>query len=284
MTNTHTKISSARVIKLLGVASTAILLAACQTTGSSTTELRSTHGTVEEDLNTNIVAPKKTAISYDKDGNGTVSIKRDGKTYSFTKANLVSGSKDHYVKDVNGVEVQLKNYSTVFSKYDDHDTKDVQLWYFGEWNKGKDVYSSGYVDFGNKTETMPTTLSASYAGRVQGYSVNKDTSGGQAYINGAINLNANFNTNTQSITGNINNIEAIDANFGDVSKFPDIAITNGKIANGGFTGQLSHNGTDVVSSSLNGSFYGKDAAEVGGIGQIETANTHTTFGFTGSKK
>ncbi|NRA89330.1 MAG: hypothetical protein HRU28_18520, partial [Rhizobiales bacterium] len=48
MTYIHTKASS---LKLITVASSAILLAACQTTGSATPEYKSTHATIEENAN-----------------------------------------------------------------------------------------------------------------------------------------------------------------------------------------------------------------------------------------
>ncbi|NRA88769.1 MAG: transferrin-binding protein-like solute binding protein [Rhizobiales bacterium] len=144
------------------------------------------------------------------------------------------------------------------------------------------TYSTGYVDFGNKTETMPTTLSATYAGRVQGYSINKNTAN-YGWVNGAANFEANFTPDQQTITGSFSDLEIIGGNYSGTDSLPDVTVTNGAITNGTFSGDLSVANTTLVSSSIEGSFYGDDAAEIGGIGQLETANTHTTFGFTAGK-
>lgn len=231
---------------------------------------------------------------YDK------TIKVEGKSYKLTKDDIITredGSRYYEIKISENSKLTLENKSIV--EYFEHEGKEAALLrtaYVTVWNMGIQDYDSennlkfsntGYFITGDKAETIPKDRSVTFEGIMEGNSIIK-SSGDSYRLVGDATITADFNIGAQSLKGSFTNILAVDAVKNTPKYFgADIIITDGKITDGSFTGKLKfidENGEnfDTLSSSMSGGFYGTDANfEIGGVGQIESPNSITSFGFTG---
>lgn len=257
------------------VISAAIMtLAACGvTTGSETTPVSAS---IFRDGASGTPTLKKVDASYSKDTSGKVTLIHDGKTYTFTDADLVdSNPPKKYLKIFGDITLTFKeNISN--GKF--------TVWSVDFENSLANYNDRGWAVFGDRTQSMPTSKVTTYNGSMFGYSVNK-ANGMQIGIDGTSQLITDFNTN--KITGNFNLTRTYDYETGaNVSaEFDKITITNGEISgntfNGGLT--LTNGGTavPVTSGAIEGGFYGEENNGLGvaGVGQLETSDSVTTFGF-----
>nr|WP_299849327.1 transferrin-binding protein-like solute binding protein [Sphingomonas bacterium] len=196
-----------------------------------------------------------------------------GQTIKAITAPVIT-STDSHIPAATGV-MEIQNFAPAVG---------LQYTSFGTWDLAASTsapiaYYAGVFaggDVGDITATMPTTGSASYAGGATGFAL----TGGNAYrFYGATALTANFATN--AITGNITGINAY-ATGGSGPTSPlgtmnSIALS-GTISGSLFSGTASASataGTAVnitgATGTLNGGFFGPNAAETSGVFDLSGA-------------
>lgn len=151
------------------------------------------------------------------------------------------------------------------------------MWFANIGNESKELTEQGYFVVGTASDSLPSKGTSTYKGGMTGYFVSKET-GSESFYLGDSKLEVDFAA--QNIKGGISNMEDADSNsFGT-----NVDIVDGKLTSDGFTGKLKYsNGAAVTSSSIAGNFYGSDAPELGGVGQVENDTTILSFGFTAKK-
>ena len=136
---------------------------------------------------------------------------------------------------------------------------------------------NGFVVHGNPTgaEAMPAGM-ATYDGGVRIRTFPTDNPDGRIqYRDGSMTLNVNFDAH--SVSGMFANFQASDA---------ALMIENGSIANNRISADLEGRaGTDMagVTGDMDGQFYGRDAAEVGGTISTE-GNATVGYGYFAGEK
>lgn len=228
---------------------------------------------------------KESQITFIDLGDGEHSLS-SGKEYVFGADDLVKDETQLYHKKFDGIDAYFQNSSKRnFETGQNLTTPDVSLWYFGLDDLTANTRNASYSVVGTPVESLPSAKITSYKGRVEGYSVN-NTSNDHYWIDGDINLQADFNIGKQSINGKIDNIKTYDQQNNNqvVNSTREISIKSANITANGFDASLGEtkNSTEqnVVSSSLQGNFYGNGATQVGGTGLLETDDFRTAFGFT----
>ncbi|MBL1241630.1 MAG: transferrin-binding protein-like solute binding protein [OCS116 cluster bacterium] len=274
---------------LIGLAVTSLV--ASGTTGGSVNAVNPVNGkafmaTINRDAAKSQSTLKSIEIELSQNSGGMLTFVRDGKTYNFTNADLVTGEAYLYQKQFGNITISLQNSSKRdLAPTHNLTTDNVDLWYIGLSNAPENYVERGYAIFGKSTAAMPSDKTVTYHGRVEGYTVNKG-SGVQRWVDGASRLTANFKT--QTIAGQFDNIRTYDVVNNSVkNESYVVSIQNGKISGNGFSGALSFadNGTDVAvfNNVINGKFYGQAAAEIGATGQIETVDDVITFATVGKQ-
>lgn len=148
----------------------------------------------------------------------------------------------------------------------------------------------GFNIYGIATENMPTTGSATYAGRMvaDGWDVNEPTSSdGRTRLRADLTLEANFGNG--EISGIVDGIEIRgpgDSQYEALANGNSFDISNGEIAENGFTagwtgvdtnaGSAPEDSARGFSGTMSGGFYGPAAAEVGGALSGSRAATATS--------
>lgn len=229
-------------------------------------------------------------VSLTEKTNGILEFVKNGKTYSFSKADLMANDNNLYSKKHGDLTVYLQNSSKRnFEKFHNHTTKDVNLWFLNVDDVANNSRNLGYSVFGTISQVAPDTKTSLYQGRAEGYTVNRQTND-QFWLYGDINLSTDFSIGKQTITGEINNIRSQDQqnNNNEAPISNVVQLVNGKIANGKFTTEIltAENGVQVAveSGSVKGGFYGDKSNQAAGVGKFTTAKFETNFGFTANKK
>lgn len=144
----------------------------------------------------------------------------------------------------------------------------------GQWTS----FDRGFVVYGNQTQTMPTTGTATYDGRMRSDVWNPNRPAGNiSRFRGDLTLTANFAGAT--IAGEVNNI--IDQRNNNEA-VPSLAISNGSISNSSFGADFS--GLGGFTGTVSGAFFGPAAEEVGGVMEGSHTGGDLLVGYIGGKK
>ena len=265
------------VIKLTSVIATLVTLTACQTTATQSKSYSTDLSALKQDYINNKLDFSSESVNLTKN-NGTITVKVDGKTNDFTNADLKTSQNNtkYYSRETGDEYIYLKSVSdNKFATEYGLKTDNVGLWFIDSGNAKTKTYKSGYAVFGDKPETTSSAKTTTYNGRVQGQYRNKGSLS-IAYLKGESHFTADFNA--QSITGGFDNLYLYGENFDD-TKLPDAVISNGKITNNSFSGNLQQG--SFAAGTINGGFYGENAIEIGGTAQLENDLGLIVFGFTG---
>ena len=148
-----------------------------------------------------------------------------------------------------------------------------------------------YIVYGNRTTDMPTTGTASYAGRFRGYEWPTDQAVGSSdpssvHYRGDLNLSADFGNST--VTGSATLLESRSGNRGAFSPASGGLSFNATINGNGLSATDLSGSGDLAGYSdgrVDGAFYGPGAAEVAGVfDATDGAKNKALYGFLGGQK
>lgn len=157
---------------------------------------------------------------------------------------------------------------------------DINGWAAGTYaeNDQWTAFDRGFVIYGNQTETMPSSGTATYAGRMRADRWRADRpSRERSRYRGDLALTANFADAT--ITGGVTDV--IDER-NDNSPVPSVTFSNGSIQNNTLSADFS--GLGGFTGKVEGAFFGPSAEEVGGVLEGTRTGGDLLVGYIGGKK
>lgn len=158
----------------------------------------------------------------------------------------------------------------------------MRFWSLDIFNDVTKTHELGFFVAGAETDSMPTTDSVTYSGKMNGFQIHQGGTG-ENYLTGKSELTANFAT--QKMTGEINTLVTANSQT-NIAKnlIYNILLSDGKIEASGFTGKLKlSEEINLNSSSISGKFYGDSVQAVGATGQSDSGVYITTFGLLATK-
>ena len=262
-------------------------LAACKTTGSGTSTPTAGGGTstptigggtstpIEEPnafvkLTNNVVSKSATPVKVSEVKVGEyVKISLDGKEYRLSHiATSKAGKEDDYFAS-EGENTSLNAKSL---KVGNEGNANLTRWAIftttpeDEANKINGV--AGTYFEGNKTQTMPTTSTATYAGTVDGTVINR------TLVSSPVNVSLDFNAEV-----NFEN-NSFDTTIGQTDAGGSFDVTNETISANGFSFDAASDATlnnevgfdESITGTIRGSFYGDDANIMAGGGTLSNSS------------
>ena len=150
--------------------------------------------------------------------------------------------------------------------------------------------TSGFLVRGTRTTDMPTSGSASYSGGMEAKEWRTDTL--QSYrdateYRGAFSMTADFSAG--SVTGSVSNVESRPGNSGQYTSSADgTGLTfNATVSDNAISASALTGAGDLAvytTGSVEGAFYGPEAAEAGGVFEGTATNKLLQGWFAGSKQ
>ncbi|WP_417319381.1 transferrin-binding protein-like solute binding protein [Emcibacter sp.] len=158
---------------------------------------------------------------------------------------------------------------------------------YGQWAKTDGTVAAngfekanGFVTFGIRTDSVPTTGEASYEGIAEGVLYRPTATAGspdQLSLLGRVEISANFGTNT--VVSEFRDFQATGVGGGAWVEFD----STGTLSNGAFSGAASNFSAGGYSGTVSGAFYGPNAQEVGGVWSISGPGEEAAGAFAGEQ-